>query len=107
MSTVSTLSLLRKTDKNEASAISVEDGKKDRFMLEHFPVNRLYGYCVDRASNVTIVSTSSRAELCTGNFANYLAKFAGFNYISKEFNAADGESYNNNHWEYVDKNSLW
>lgn len=84
--------------KNEASAISIEDGKKDRFMLEHFPVNRLYGYCVDRGSKVTIVSTSSKTELCTGNFAYYLAKFAGFNYISKEFNAADGESYYNNHW---------
>lgn len=85
--------------KNEASAMSVEDGKVDRNMLEHFPVNRRYGFFVNRGSKVTIVSTSSQSELCTGNFSYYLAKFAGFNYISKDFNAADGESYYNNHWK--------
>ena len=85
--------------KNEASAMSVEDGKKDRYMLEHYPVNRRYGFFANRGSRVTIVSTSSSSELCTGNFAYYLAKFAGFNYISKEFNAADGESYYTNHWK--------
>lgn len=84
--------------KNEASAISIEDGKEDRFLLEHFPVNRRYGFFANRGSKVTIVSTSSQSELCTGNFSYYLAKFAGFNYISKDFNVADGESYYNNHW---------
>lgn len=84
--------------KNEASAISIEAGKEDRFLLEHFPVNRRYGFFADRGSKVTIVSTSSQSELCTGNFSYYLAKFAGFNYISKDFNVADGESYYNNHW---------
>lgn len=84
--------------KNEASAISIEAGKEDRFLLEHFPVNRRYGFFANRGSKVTIVSTSSQAELCTGNFSYYLAKFAGFNYISKDFNVADGESYYNNHW---------
>ena len=84
--------------KNEASAISIEDGKTDRFMLEHFPANRIYGFCADRDSKVTIVSTSSKSEISTGNFAYYLAKFAGFNYISKEFGAADDESFYNNHW---------
>ena len=85
--------------KNEASAMSIEGEKRDRYMLEHFPVNRRYGFFADRGSKVTIVSTSSQAELSTGNFSYYLAKFAGFNYISKDFNAADGESYYNNHWK--------
>jgi len=85
--------------KNEASAMSIEEGKEDRYMLETYPVNRRYGYFVNRGSKVIIVSTSSHSELCIGNFSYYLAKFAGFNYISKDFNAADGESYYNNHWK--------
>lgn len=84
--------------KNEASAVSVEDIRTDRYLLEHYPVNRRYGYFVNRGSKVTIVSTSNKSELGIGNFSYYLAKFAGFNYISKDFDAADGESYFNNHW---------
>lgn len=84
--------------KNEANAKSIADGRQDRFIVEHFPVNTIYGYFIDRKSKVTIVSTSSAPELGIGNFSYYLAKFAGFNYISKDFNAADGESYYNNYW---------
>ena len=84
--------------KNEANAKSIADGRQDRFVVEHFPVNTIYGYFVDRRSKVTIVSTSSAAELGIGNFSYYLAKFAGFNYISKDFDAADGESFYNNYW---------
>lgn len=84
--------------KNEASAVSVEDERTDRYVLEHYPVNRRYGFFVNRGSKVTIVSTSSKSELGIGNFSYYLAKFAGFNYISKDFDAADGESYFNNDW---------
>lgn len=86
--------------KNEASAKSSEEGKVDRYVLEYFPVNRPYGFFIDRGSKVTIVSTSSSSELGTGNFSYYLAKFAGFNYISKDFNfdPDDGESFYNNSW---------
>lgn len=86
--------------KNEASAKSSEEGKTDRYVLEYFPVNRPYGFFIDRGSKVTIVSTSSSSELGTGNFSYYLAKFAGFNYISKDFNfdPDDGESFYNNSW---------
>ena len=87
--------------KNEASAKGSEEGKTDRYMLEYYPVNRPYGYFIDRHSKVTIVSTSSCNELGTGNFSYYLAKFAGFNYISKDFNidSDDPESFYNNRWE--------
>lgn len=87
--------------KNEATAQSSEEGKTDRFMLEYYPVNKPYGFFIDRKSKVTIVSTSSRSELGTGNFSYYLAKFAGFNYISKDFDIDpdDPESFYNNHWD--------
>ena len=86
--------------KNEASAKSTEEGKTDRYMLEYYPVNTPYGFFINRHSKVTIVSTSSTSELGTGNFSYYLAKFAGFNYISKDFNIDpdNPESYYNNRW---------
>lgn len=86
--------------KNEASAKSSEDGQVDRYMLEYYPVNRPYGFFINRQSKVTIVSTSSRSELGTGNFSYYLAKFAGFNYISKDFDIDpdNPESFYNNRW---------
>ena len=73
---------------NEAKAKSMEDGRHDRFMVEYVPINRRYGCCINRGSKVTIVSTSSKYEIGTGNYAYYLAAFAGFNYISKDFDAA-------------------
>lgn len=76
--------------KNEAAAKSSEEGKDDRFVVEYFPVNRPYGFFVNRGSKVTIVSTSSKGELGIGNMAYYLAKWAGFNYISKDFEAYEG-----------------
>lgn len=73
--------------KNEASAQSADEGKDDRFVVEYFPVNRPYGFFINRGSKVTIISTSSKGELTTGNMAYYLAKWAGFNFISKDFDA--------------------
>lgn len=70
--------------KNLAEAISNEEHPEDRFVVEHFPVNRPYGYCIDRLSKVTIVSASSYSDCGTGWFTYYLAKFGGFNYISKD-----------------------
>lgn len=86
--------------KNEASAQSKDEGRTDRYLLEYFPVNRPYGFFIDRGSKVTIVSTSSVTELGTGNFSYYLAKFAGFNYISKDFDIdpENRESFYNNRW---------
>lgn len=72
--------------KNLANMRSMEDqGVTDRFIVEHFPVNRKYGCCLDRGSNVTIVAPASDASVGTGWFSYYLAHFGGFNYISKDY----------------------
>ena len=70
--------------KNLAQALPTEEEPTDRLVVEHFPINRDYGCCINRGSNVTIFSTSSHAELGAGWFTYYLAKFGGFNYISKD-----------------------
>ena len=70
--------------KNLAEARAEEDDAADRFVVEHFPLNRSYGCCINRQSRVTIVCTSSFDELGSGWFTYYMAKFGGFNYISKE-----------------------
>ncbi len=70
--------------KNLAEAISEEEHPEDRFVVEHYPLNRPYGCCINRQSKVTIVATSSFAECGTGWFTFYLAKFGGFNYVSKD-----------------------
>ena len=70
--------------KNLADACSEEANAEDRFVVEHFPLNRKYGCCIDNHSKVTIVCTSSFDEVGIGWFTYYLAKLGGFNYISKE-----------------------
>jgi len=70
--------------KNLAEAISDEEHPEDRFVVEHYPLNRPYGCCINRHSKVTIVSTSSCLENGTGWLSYYLAKFGGFNYVSKD-----------------------
>ena len=70
--------------KNLAEAINDEEHPDDRFVVEHYPLNHSYGYCVNRHSKVTIVSTSSCLENGTGWFTYYLAKLGGFNYVSKD-----------------------
>ena len=70
--------------KNLADAHSEEENAEDRFVVEHFPLNRKYGYSINRQSKVTIICTSSFDEVGIGWFTYYLAKFGGFNYISKE-----------------------
>ena len=86
--------------KNEAAAMNNDEIKVDRFVVEYIPINRSYGYFADRGSKVTIVSTSGKSEYGTGFYAYYLAKFAGFNYISKDFDIDDEErdSFYNNKW---------
>lgn len=70
--------------KNLADAHSDEESSEDRFVVEHFPLNTKYGCFVPRQSKVTIVCTSSFDEVGIGWFTYYLAKFGGFNYLSKE-----------------------
>lgn len=74
--------------KNLANVRSMEDqGVTDRFIVEHFPVNREYGCCLDRGSNITIISPTSDRSVGIGWFSYYLALFGGFNYISKDYDA--------------------
>lgn len=70
--------------KNMADTQSNDDSQQDRFVVEHFPLNRSYGCFIPRQSKVTIVCTSSFDEVGIGWFTYYLAKLGGFNYISKE-----------------------
>lgn len=77
--------------KNLAEAKSLDHDADDRIVVEHFPINRLYGCCINRNSKITIISTSSSIECSTGWWAYYLAKFGGFNYISKDLEADSDE----------------
>lgn len=70
--------------RNMASAIPTSQHPEDRIVVEHFPVNRPYGCCIDRGSKLTIVATTSCNEVGIGSFCYYLALVGGFNYISKE-----------------------
>lgn len=69
---------------NTATAKSTEDNPTDRFVMECFPVNASYGCCINRDSNITIISTSSFDENGIGWWTYYLALFGGFNYVSKD-----------------------
>ena len=86
--------------KDESQAKSADSSREDRFILEHFPTNSSYGCCINRNSKVTIISTSSWTEVGTGYFAYYLAKFAGFNYISRDIVSEQDnfESFYNDCW---------
>ena len=95
--------------KNLADAHSDEDDAEDRFVIEHFPLNRSYGCFVNRGSKVTIVSTSSFDEVGMGWFTYYLAKMGGFNYLSKELEVDTDELdsfYNLSEKPLYDKKTL-
>lgn len=70
--------------RNLATTQPIEDRPQDKLVVEHFYKNTDYGCCINRNSRITIVSTSSYSEAGTGQFAYYLAKMGGFNYVSKE-----------------------
>lgn len=72
---------------NLASTQTIDEHPQDKLAVEHFYVNRPYGCCIDRGSKVTIVSPSSLADACIGNFTYYIAQIGGFNYISREIGA--------------------
>ena len=63
---------------------SSEANSKDDLVVVNFPLNNEYGCCLDRGSDVTIVSPVSLTEIGTGSFAFSLAAMGGFNYVSKE-----------------------
>ena len=95
--------------KNLADAHSDEDDCEDRFVIEHFPLNRRYGCFVNRGSKVTIVSTGSFDEVGMGWFTYYLAKMGGFNYLSKELEVDTDELdsyYNLSEMPLYDKKPL-
>ena len=73
---------------NIASTIPTEKNPFDKLAIEHFLVNKPYGCMIDRGSRVTIVSPSSMSDAMVGNFAYYLAKIGGFNYLSRELGEA-------------------
>lgn len=56
----------------------------DTLAVEHFPLNRPYGYCVDRGSKITVVAPANFPEMCMSNFNYYFAKMGGFNYVARE-----------------------
>ena len=70
--------------KNLAEALSEEENPEDRFVVEHFPLNKSYGCSVYRGSNVTIICPTGFSEVGIGWFSYYMAKLNGFNYISKD-----------------------
>ena len=69
---------------NLAATQPIDEHPHDKLAVEHFLVNRPYGCCIDCHSKITIVSPSSLADPCIGNFSYYLALIGGFNYISRE-----------------------
>lgn len=69
---------------NLADTQTVDEHPQDRLAVELAPINTPYGCCVDRGSNVTIVSPASLIDPCIGSFAYYVALLGGFNYVSRE-----------------------
>lgn len=72
---------------NLAATRTVDERAEDKLAVEHFHLNRPYGYMIDRKSNVTIVSPASLVDPCIYHFAYYFAKICGFNYVSRELGA--------------------
>lgn len=69
---------------NLAVTQTIDEHPQDKLAVSLFPVNRSYGYCIDRGSNITIISPSSFIEPAIGNWSYYLALIGGFNYVSRE-----------------------
>ena len=69
---------------NLAATVPVDNHPTDKLAVEHFLLNRPYGYCIDRGSKVTIVSPSSLVDPIIGAYSYYFAKLGGFNYVSRE-----------------------
>lgn len=72
---------------NLATTRPLEEQAEDKLAVEHFPLNRPYGCCINRGSKVTIMNAVASADAITGWASYYLAKLGGFNYISREIGA--------------------
>lgn len=73
---------------NLSATQTKEEHPQDKLAIEHFPLNTVYGQCIDRGSKVTIVSPSNIVDPIMGWWNYYLAKIGGFNYISREVGRA-------------------
>ena len=69
---------------NIAATVPVDERPMDKLAIEHFMINRPYGYMIDRGSKVTIVSPSSLVDPVIGAYSYYFAKLGGFNFVSRE-----------------------
>ncbi len=72
---------------NLITSIPNEHFLPDRLAIEHYYQNTPYGSCIDRGSNITIISPSSMIDVGIGWFSFYVAYIGGFNYISREVGA--------------------
>ena len=72
---------------NLAATRTMEEQAEDKLAVEHYPLNRPYGCCINRHSKVTIMNAVACVDPITGWAAYYLAKMGGFNYISREIGA--------------------
>ena len=61
-----------------------DEHPQDKLAVEHFPLNTVYGQCIDRGSKITIFAPSNTVDPIMGWWAYYVAMIGGFNYISKE-----------------------
>ena len=71
------------------SATVPPDKIVDSVVVIHSPINREYGCCIDRGSNVTIVSTME--TMGPSNFAFSLAAMGCFNFVSKELSPSQDD----------------
>lgn len=73
---------------NLATTRTMEEQAEDKLAVEHYPLNRPYGYCINRGSKITIMNAVACVDAITGWAAYYLAKMGGFNYICREIGVA-------------------
>jgi len=73
---------------NLATTRTMEEQAEDKLAVEHYPINRPYGCCINRGSKITIMNAVACVDAITGWAAYYLAKIGGFNYICREIGAA-------------------
>ncbi len=69
---------------NLAETMNKEEKPQDKVVIVNCYRNTSYGACIDRGSNVTIVSTSGFTEPTSSWLAFHIAKLGGFNYVAKE-----------------------
>lgn len=82
--------------RNLADSYPPEAEAQDRLIVEMFPTvgAKDYGCFINRGSNVTVVATSGHSldEIGSSRFGFLLAKFGGFNFMSRDFDE-DSHSY--------------